>query len=160
MSTGQKQISQPTGKRMKNQLKMQGFTLIEVMIVVAVIAILAAVAYPSYQKSIAKTRRAAAQGCLVEMAQFMERFYTTNMRYDQTAAATPVAVALPSPACRADMTNFYTFGFSTDEPTESTYALQAVPQGAQATVDANCGTLTLTQAGTKGKTGTATDCWQ
>lgn len=162
MSTGQKQASQLAGNRMKNKLKMQGFTLIEVMIVVAVIAILAAVAYPSYQQSIAKTRRAAAQGCLVEMAQFMERFYTTNMRYDQTAAATPVAVALPSPACRADMTNFYTFSFPTGQPTQSTYTLQAVPQGAQSTVDAKCGTLTLTQAGTKGKTGTASvgECWQ
>ena len=67
-----------------------GFTLIEVMIVVAVIGILAAIAYPSYQESVTKTRRSAAQGCLVEMAQFMERFYTTNMRYDQTAAGVAV----------------------------------------------------------------------
>lgn len=162
MSTWQKLISHMAGKRMENTSKMQGFTLIEVMIVVAVVAILAAVAYPSYQQSVAKTRRAAAQGCLVEMAQFMERFYTTNMRYDQTAAATPVAVALPSPACRADMTNFYTFSFTTGQPTQSTYTVQAVPQGGQATVDAGCGTLTLTQAGTKGRTGTAAlgDCWR
>lgn len=143
-------------------LKAMGFTLIEVMIVVAVIAILAAVAYPSYQQSVAKTRRSAAQGCLVEMAQFMERFYTTNMRYDQTAATPPVAVALANPTCRADMAAFYTFSFPAGQPTQSTYTIQAVPQGSQASADAGCGTLTLTQAGTKGRSGTAAlnSCWQ
>ena len=96
---GQQTIGLGAGERMKKASSIQGFTLIEVMIVVAVIGILAAIAYPSYQESVTKTRRSAAQGCLVEMAQFMERFYTTNMRYDQTAAG--VAVALANPTCRA-----------------------------------------------------------
>lgn len=145
---------------MQHSNRMQGFTLIEIMVVVAVIAILAAIAYPSYQQSVAKTRRSAAQGCLVEMAQFMERFYTTNMRYDQNAAG--VAVALANPTCRAEMAAFYTFGFAAGQPTQSTYTIQAVPQGSQASADAGCGTLTLTQAGTKGRSGTAAlnSCWQ
>lgn len=145
---------------MKYPNRIQGFTLIEIMVVVAVIAILAAIAYPSYQQSVAKTRRSAAQGCLVEMAQFMERFYTTNMRYDQNAAG--VAVALANPNCRAEMAAFYTFSFVAGQPTQSTYTIQAVPQGGQASADAGCGTLTLTQAGTKGRSGTAAlnSCWQ
>lgn len=147
---------------MSNKSSHRGFTLIEVMIVVAIVAILAAVAYPSYIQSVTKTRRTAAQGCLVEMAQFMERFYTTNMRYDQTAATPPVAVALANPTCRADMAAFYTFSFAAGQPTQSTYTIQAVPQGGQATADVGCGTLTLTQAGTKGRSGTAAMnlCWQ
>ena len=147
---------------MRNKSTNLGFTLIEVMVVVAIVGILAAVAYPSYIQSVTKTRRTSAQGCMLEMAQFMERFYTTNMRYDQTAASPPVAVTLANPTCRAEMVAFYTFSFTAGQPTQSTYTIQAVPQGSQATADAGCGTLTLTQAGTKGRSGTAAmnQCWQ
>lgn len=147
---------------MSSRSSSRGFTLIEVMVVVAIVGILAGVAYSSYIQSVTKTRRTSAQGCMLEMAQFMERFYTTNMRYDQTAAATPVAVTLANTSCRSEMAAFYTFSFTSGQPTQSTYTIQAVPQGRQATADAGCGTLTLTQAGTKGRSGTtAMDlCWQ
>lgn len=154
------QNSDATGKSMKHSNRIQGFTLIEIMVVVAVIAILTAIAYPSYQQSVAKTRRSAAQGCLVEMAQFMERFYTTNMRYDQNTAG--AAVVLANPNCRAEMAAFYNFSFVAGQPTQSTYTVQAIPQGSQASTDAGCGTLTLTHAGSKGRSGTAAlnSCWQ
>ena len=66
-----------------------GFTLIEVMITVAIIAVLTAIAYPSYESHVTKTRRAAAAGCLLERAQFMERFYTTNLSYLDSANSPP-----------------------------------------------------------------------
>ena len=63
------------------RVSVSGFTLIELMIVVAVIAILAAIAYPSYNGFVLKTRRGASASCVLQGAQFMERFYTTKLTY-------------------------------------------------------------------------------
>jgi type IV pilus assembly protein PilE len=68
--------------------KLRGFTLIELMIVVAIVAILAALAYPSYLEYIARGQRTNATADLVLAHQWMERFYTENNRYDQNAAGT------------------------------------------------------------------------
>ncbi|MGG6461717.1 type IV pilin protein [Solilutibacter silvestris] len=130
----------------RQKLKNSGFTLIELMIVVAVIAILAGIAYPSYIEHIKKTRRSAAAACLLERAQFMERFYTTNMGYNKDSSG--AAVAIPSTACKSDLAPYYDFGTVTpDTFATTTYTLNATPQGAQAS-DA-CGTLSINQNGTK-----------
>lgn len=135
----------------------RGFTLIELMITVAIIGILAAVAYPAYQDSIIKTRRSAAKACLSELAQYMERYYTTNLQYHQTPAG--VANALPNLQCRNDVAQSYTF--ATTVLQAGAYTLSATPIGAQLARDTRCGTLTLNQAGTKTESGTGTvaDCW-
>ena len=137
----------------------RGFTLIELMIVVAVVAILAAVAYPSYLTHVQKTRRATATGCLTELAQWMERNYTTCLRYDKTGAgcATDLdSAGLPALSCRADLGAAYAFSF-TANPTTSAYTLQVVPGGPQAS-DTRCGTLTLTQTGARGAA-SSSGCW-
>lgn len=130
-----------------------GFTLVELMIAVAIVSILAAVALPSYQQYVTKTRRALAKGCLVELGQHMERHYTTSMSY-----ATAV---LPNTSCISDLANTYTFAFGAAQPTATTYLINATPTGPQ-TSDTQCGTMGLTQSGTRSISGSSSVavCWK
>lgn len=82
---------------MKIQLQ-KGFTLIEVMIVVAIIGVLAAVAYPSYKEYVSRSRRAEARTILISSQQWMERFYTENFRYDKNSANVAVTDASQFPS--------------------------------------------------------------
>jgi type IV pilus assembly protein PilE len=133
-----------------------GFTLIELMITVAIVAILVAIAISSYEFAMVKTRRGAAEGCLLETAQYMERFYTTNLTYVGADAALP--------KCSSDVSTYYsTFPTFAAGPDAKSYKLQLVPQGRQASKDAQCGTLTVDQAGIKGAgdnaLATIAKCW-
>ena len=130
---------------MNRDAKQCGFTLIEVMIVVAIIGILAAIAYPAYQDSILRSRRNAASACMMEGAQFMERYYTTNMAYDKDKAGTALA-GLPASACQTDVADFYTI--TLDSKTATTFSIKATRQGRQLK-DTKCGDLLVNQAGAK-----------
>lgn len=142
-----------------------GFTLVELMIVVAVIAIIAAVAYPSYIHSVAKTKRAAAQGCLSQYATYMERFYTQNLRYDKIADGTADNPVVGSNAtlildCASPQGLGADYHFSV-AATRDTYTVSAAPTGAQRTRDTACGDLGINQLGTKTASGSdgAAKCW-
>ena len=132
------------GPQVTTRKKQQGFTLIEVMIVVAIIAILAAVAYPSYQESIRRTARADAQSDMLEIAQIAERFFTANNQY----AATRAGVAFVIPFAQSPRSGAARYNFNIAFPTPQTFVLQAVPVAPQ-TADV-CGTLTLNQLGVTG----------
>jgi type IV pilus assembly protein PilE len=138
----------------------RGVTLMELMIAVAIIGILGAVAWPQYSSYSTRANRSAVAGCLLEQAQFMERVYASNMRYDQNNGA---ATTLPATACRTNLASAYTIQFATGQPGQRTYVIQAVPQGQQSTRDTACGTLGLNQAGDRTKSGTAptvAECWR
>ncbi|MEO7242545.1 MAG: type IV pilin protein [Variovorax sp.] len=137
--------------------RLRGFTLIEVMIVVAIVGILTAVALPSYQAYVVRTHRAGAGACLTELAQFMERVYTTNLRYDQNNSS---ATVLPATQCQTDLNGRYTFAIAA--AAVSTFSLTATPQGAQASADTGCATLSMSQTGAKGVSGgdTVAHCWR
>jgi len=141
----------------KHTARAGGFTLIELMIVVAVLAIIAAIAYPSYNSHVTKTRRGAAASCTLEAAQFMERFYTTNLRYDQDRDGNPVA--LPQLQCIRDIEGHYTVRLA--DVGSGSYLVEAEPQGTQAARDGACGALSLDQTGQKDVSGAAevSACW-
>ena len=131
----------------------KGFTLIEIMIVVAVIGILAAVALPNYQEYIARGRRADAQTQLLAAQQWLERFYSEHYKYNETSATTPVDVtdstlwgnqpfrSSPRPG---EGTAAYNLTVSA---AANTYTITATRTGS-ATTDA-CGNFTLTNTGLK-----------
>lgn len=127
----------------------RGFTLIELMITVAIIGILASIAYPSYQQYVLKANRADAKAILMESAQFMERYFTTNNSYVGAAVLSAVV-----PKGASNNTKKYDISFTAD-PTASVFTLQAVPAGSQ--TNDTCGTLTLSNTGEQ--LPTTAGCW-
>ena len=132
-----------------------GFTLLELMIAVAIVAILSSIAVASYDAFIVKSRRTAAATCLQERAQFMERYYSTYLTYND--ATSPPAIA----QCDAEISPFYQVGLQAGSLGAKTFILQAIPQGGQATADTGCATLTLDAQGIRGVTGSKEPaaCW-
>ena len=104
----------------------RGFTLIEMVIVVAIAGILAAIAFPSYQNSVRKSRRTNAEADLVQLSQFMERIYTENGSY-MRGGASP---ALPFAVSPQDgSTTFYSLAITAN--TGNAFTLTATPIGPQ-----------------------------
>ena len=151
-----------------------GFTLVELMIVVAIIGIIGAIAYPSYQRYVRESNRSVAHTELSELAARQERFFSNNNTYgalaseataDCTTVAMPVdgggnfitdppyyAITITLPSTPA-WTGCNATGSHATQYTLTATALPGTPQAS----DAGCTTMTLTSTGTKGPTD---DCWR
>ncbi|MVF21364.1 type IV pilin protein [Methylocaldum sp. BRCS4] len=133
--------------------KIRGFTLMELMIAVAVVGILAAVAFPSYQSQVIKTRRSDGKAALMSAAAKQEQYYLDNKTYANTMTALGYSA---NPASSAE--GYYQISITASSATA--FTLQAAPQGSQ-TSDTVCDNLTLNNLGTKTESGSGTvnDCW-
>lgn len=137
-----------------NRFRQYGFSLIELMIVVAIVGILAGIAWPSYERYVLRSHRTEAQATMQEMAQRLERRYSQMYSYGTEKSGKPstMAPALSPDTIPATGTVRYQLSVDITDGGDD-FTLTATPQGGQAS-DA-CGTLTLDQSGQR----TPADCW-
>ncbi|MDH5206715.1 MAG: prepilin-type N-terminal cleavage/methylation domain-containing protein [Hylemonella sp.] len=115
----------------------RGFTLVEMLITVAIIGILAAIAIPSYNKYIVRAKRSAAQSFMLSVANKQEQYLLDRRTYAADLAALNMTVP-------ADVAQNYTITTTPDMAVAPpVYSVKAEPIGTQATIDTKCGTLTL-----------------
>lgn len=141
--------------RCNGRMQSRGFTLIELMVTVAIVAILAAIAYPSYTNYIVRSNRAAAQGYMLELSNLQQRYLLDARIY----ATSTGALNYPPPS---NVASNYEFGINTTPKAGTTlpaFKITASPIGAQLARDTACASLTIDEAGTKGASTGAAGCW-
>lgn len=136
-----------------NGTRTRGFTLVELMIVVAVVAIITAIAFPQYQSQVRKSRRTAAKTALLDVASREEKYYATQNTYTGLANLAYASSVVQVPSASQD---YYNVTVTVGTPTNG-YTATATPQGDQ-TKD-GCGSYSLTNLGVQSVTGTASSCW-
>lgn len=138
-------------KKIGNQTKQHGFTLLELMIAIAIIGILAAIAYPSYVDQILKSQRTSAKTALLDLASREAKYYSLNNTY--TTSMTNLGYAGAGPVAVPDSNSHY---YDLSVAAKNTgYIATAAPTGRQST-DA-CGSYTIDYLGVKGAGGS--NCW-
>lgn len=146
-----------------NKLTKTGFTLIELIIALAIIGLLATIAYPHYQTYLTRGRRSDGQTALIDLAIRMENYYANTMTYQTATIGHGRSTDVLTDSKSSE--GFYNLRIK--EATETSYLLLAIPIGAQAYSDTGCQTLTLNHLGVKGidkgpagpPTNTAFTCW-
>ena len=131
----------------------RGFSLIELMVVVAIIAIIAAIAYPSYERSVLKSHRSDAENLLTTDAQILERCYTQYFAYNSANCSPPLATS----------TQYHYYTAASTTLAAGTFVLTATAVGSQVK-DTDCYTFTIDNTGnrtaqTKGGADNSTACW-
>jgi type IV pilus assembly protein PilE len=142
---------QPAASR---QALTRGFTLIEIMVVIAIVGILASIAWPNYQSYVRGARRAEAQSDILKLQLTLEKWRANNSSY---ASVADTADGIDTPADLAvtlSNANDY-YNYSITGASGSAYTINAAAQGGQ-TADSSCTPLTLNQSSTKGPAG----CWK
>lgn len=137
------------------QATQRGLTLIELMVVVAVLAILSAVAYPLYTNQVQKSRRADAKVALQTIALAQERFFTINGEYADNLSTLQVS---PEIQGGASDEGYYTITVTRSGTDNEQFSVTAAAAGPQ-TDDTDCATFTIDHRGAKTATGGGTNCW-
>ena len=144
----------------------RGFTLIELMVTVAVIGILAGIAYPSYLGYVQRANRADAKAALLENAQFLERNFTEVNKYHQDATGAAIGLPVTASPRETGATALYSIALDTSSASATsatTYRLLATPVSGRSMAGDACGTFTLNHLGQKGVSGaslSAAECWR
>ncbi|MFK2854195.1 prepilin-type N-terminal cleavage/methylation domain-containing protein [Dyella humi] len=152
-----------TAIRPAQQLRTNGFTLIELMIVVVILAILAAIAIPIYQKYVMESRRTAAKSALFDLASREEKYYSTTNQYTNSLSTLGYSsggggsITVPNGVAATD---YYKITVQlTGNPTASTN-FTATAQATNSQASDSCGNFTLTDLGVQGNSGSqTTGCW-
>lgn len=136
----------------KPSARASGFTLIELMITAGIVAILAAIALPSYASYIARARRADARTQLVQVAQFMQRFYASNDSFSKDRANNDVINQIPGGLKQSpgDSAKIYDLTIPTATLTPTSFEIRMVPVADGVMGNDPCGTFTLTSTGLRG----------
>ncbi|MGC3982266.1 MAG: type IV pilin protein [Steroidobacteraceae bacterium] len=132
----------------------RGVTLVELLIVIAIVGILAAIAYPSYQSQLRRSHRSEAKAALVQIQVAQEKYFLQQNSYGTLNQLTPTSFGLKASGGDFVTANGY-YKIDLSVQTATTFTARATPQGGQ--VSDSCGTYTLTQSGSR--TPTTTDCW-
>jgi type IV pilus assembly protein PilE len=146
-----------SGQNLERRMnKQRGVTLIELLIVIVVLGILVAVAYPSYTKQVQRTKRAECAGGLVQLANAMERYFSQNNSYLLATPLNTLGVATcPIDGGRA------TYTLTIPVLTATTYELRATATATGGQANDACGFLELTNTGVKrAEKGTIATCWR
>lgn len=152
-----------TCKRKKCGNKQSGVTLIELLIVVVIISIIAAFAYPSYTQFVVRAKRTAGKAMLLQVADRQQQFFMDNKRYANSLTllgfpANPFMIGDDGDyVAVGDSDRVYMITVAT--PTSTSFTATAVPQMFMASEDTDCANLFLLQTGEKGQTGGGDNCW-
>jgi type IV pilus assembly protein PilE len=143
--------------------RQRGITLLELMVVVAIVGIISAIAYPSYTQFIVKSKRTASTAVLLQIAARQQQYFMDNKQYATDLSSLGFAASSfminddGSPVSSGSGKR--TYKITLYGATASAYTVQAIPELGQASHDTDCGTMTLTNAGVKGQSGSGDNCW-
>ena len=147
----------------KSRHTQRGLSLIELMIVVTIVAILSAFAYPSYERYVIKAKRSIAQNALLQLADRQQQFFMDNKRF----AADITDLGFPADPYVVDDDGAVTvagdadavYSLSLSNVTATTWTATAAPLNGQLSRDTYCGSLSITHPGAKDKSGASDECW-
>lgn len=142
---------------------MRGFTLVEMMVVVVILALLASIGYPTYLQYVVRSNRQAARAAIYALADRQEQFFGDNKQYADGLVTLgydddTISIGRDGQWTGNDDAD-RTYSLTIIDADATSYTIEAQPEGVQAERDGDCGTLSLTSGGERSQTGGGNGCW-